>query len=111
MFLRYKPKGDRVNAEQVTAENAEALAKLFQGRVFKTEDHSKPQTDAENERRAGVSVEASVAGFEYPTFEGVKKYNVGEWVVQKEDGTYKKMTDQEFGEQYEPAKLTVTRSA
>lgn len=105
MFLRYKPKGDRVNAEQVTAENAEALAKLFQGRVITA------VSTIEDGALDAVSKTPKVVGFEYPTFDGVRKYNLTEWVVQKDDGTYKRMTDQEFSEQYEPAKLTVTRTS
>lgn len=105
MFLMYKPKGDRVRAEQVTAENVADLAKLFNGRLIKEGYAADDYT-----REPGQHADYKIAGFEYPTFEGIKKINLGEWVIQNDDGTYRKMSDKEFTERYEQARV-VTRTS
>lgn len=90
MFTVFKPKGGRVKAVKVTLENVAELAKLFQGRVFGKDgaDNASPRID----------------GFEYPTFDGIKKAALGDYVIDKDNG-YDITQGKEFEDTYEPARV------
>src|SRR3954470_17550301 len=104
MFTVFKPKGNtKVKAVRVTLETVEGLAKMFNGRLVleKTEfDHgSEPKLESKR-----------VLGFEYPTFDGVIKVDLGTWLILNDDSTLKIIGDKEFTDTYEPARVVTTRS-
>lgn len=95
MFKVYKPKGDRVRAVQVTNETIKEIVNVFHGRVVTTAVID-PET---NER--------TVAGFEYPTFDGPRQVSMSHWIIADANAHIEKtMSDDEFQAMYEPARVT-----
>lgn len=96
MLKVYKPKGDRVKADQITMDTVVDLSKMFMGRLT-------------SEPVSGPKGKTTVTGFEYPTFEGAKNAILGQWVIQLADGQLKTMEDSEFHSTYELARNTLDR--
>ncbi len=101
MFRVYKPKGNRVKADQVTRETLLEITNSLMGRVVK--DYPIDAEIADEDETEPVKV---FIGFDYPTFEGVKRVSMGEWVVRHEDGRVEALSNKEFEEQYELARNT-----
>lgn len=88
-FRVYKPKNlFRVKAEQVTKENVHEIASNLMGRVV-FEDNT------DNSVPGGIAV---------PTFDGVKTFTIGTWILRSDDNTLSGMTDVEFQKSYEVAR-------
>lgn len=93
-FRMYKPKDiRRVKAALLTADNARDLARYLNGRVVIPEGEQNP---------LGVPTSIQV-----PTFDGVKSFDVGSWIV-VDDDTMKQISNEEFEATYDVA---VNRSA
>lgn len=89
MFRVYKPKNIvRVKAVQVTTQNIADLAQLLMGRVIRVGDGDNP---------TGISV---------ATFDGVKDFPVGCWILRSDENELSSMTDEEFQGVYEVARNT-----
>lgn len=91
MFRVYKPKNlFRLRAVQVTEKTLPEITSNLMGRVALSE------TDAENGS-------PKVLGVDVPTFEGVKRFEVGTWIIKSEDNSLGKMSNDEFEKTYEVA--------
>ena len=99
MFRVYKPKNlYKIRAVQVTAENVGEIATNLMGRVVLSEE-SVPR--GETPPPIGVDV---------PTFEGVKRFNIGQWVIRSEDNSLTVMNHEDFDKTYEVARNTAGSS-
>jgi hypothetical protein len=90
MFRKFKPKNlVRIDAIQLTAEVASKVAAHFNGRQFTEE------------------TDPGKSGVEFPTFAGVKKVYLGQYIIKKADG-YDIVDAKKFEDEYE---LAVVRTA
>lgn len=94
MFKVYKPKGDRVKAVQVTPESAAEIAETFMGRVA-------------GRRESGI--EGKPTHVDIPTLDGIKNLVFGTWIVKTDKNGLKFLSDTEFNETYEPARVVAMR--
>lgn len=99
MFRVYKPKNFvKVRALQVTAENVNDVAALLLGRVGEWPD----------ENYAGelppTGIAPNIRGVEVATFDGVKRFEIGSWVIRAEDNSLSRMSPEEFDKTYEVAR-------
>jgi hypothetical protein len=92
-FRVYKPRNlTKVQAEYVTTDSVTDLCKRLSGRLVY----------GENVR----GEEPNITGFQVATFDGVKNFELGQWVVKTEEGDLGSMTITEFEQQYELARNT-----
>lgn len=93
MFRVYKPKGDRVKAVQVQADNAKEIADAFMGR-------------AAGSRENGI--DGQIDHVLIPTLDGPKRLEFGMWIVRVEGQPVQIMDNVDFQNRYELAKTTRT---
>jgi hypothetical protein len=92
MFRVYKPKPKlaKIKAVKLTDDNIQELAAIL---------------------RARVSIIDNVkVGLDVATFEGLKYFPLGVWIVQKDDNSLEQMSDEEFEDAYEVARNTGAQS-
>lgn len=95
LFRVYKPKSIlQVRAVLVTTENVQQISNEMGGRLT-YDDAPTPK---------GTKVKTT--GFEVATFDGVKKFPLGEYFIRMEDGSLKSMNAEEFDSQFELARNT-----
>ncbi len=85
MFKVYRPKGERVKADQVTLETVEQIADSMFG-----------QTVIEEEVIVAVII---------PTLDGVKRVAMNDWIVRTANNSINIMNPVDFEAMYEPARV------